>query len=396
MPVSVAHDAVVAGHICLDLTPRFPETASGDVGSLLAPGKLVAMDGIEISTGGAVSNTGIALSVMGAQTILMCKVGADGFGSIVRNLVRGYGSDSGVNTVDGAATSYTVILAPPGTDRIFLHDPGANDTFEARDIDYDLVARGRLFHFGYPPVMRRMYEKDGDELAEIFSRVKSSGVTTSLDMAMPGLDSPAGRANWRRILEKVLPHVDIFLPSLEEILLMLDRKRYTEINKVLGGHEIFDVIDLSLAESLSAELLDMGVRIAGIKCGKLGIHVHTGGATEIGGMGAAAPANVDEWAGRNLFAPAFSVAGVKSATGAGDSSIAGFLAALLRGDSVDRAVDMACLAGARTVQVYDALSGVVSMEEMASELASGPARVEIPSVPESWKHVEATGHWALG
>jgi hypothetical protein len=82
-----------------------------------------------------------------------------------------------------------VILAPPETDRIFLHDAGANDTFAADDVDYELVSHVKLFHFGYPPLMARMYERDGDELVSLFSRVKAAGVTTSLDMAMPGTGS---------------------------------------------------------------------------------------------------------------------------------------------------------------------------------------------------------------
>ncbi len=55
-------EAVVAGHICLDLTPKFGQSTE-ETGStisltdILAPGKIIQMDGIELSTGGAVANT---------------------------------------------------------------------------------------------------------------------------------------------------------------------------------------------------------------------------------------------------------------------------------------------------------------------------------------------------
>ena len=47
-----------------------------------------------------------------------------------------------------SGTSYSVVIAPPGTDRIFLHNPGANNTFRARDLDFAKIARADFFHFG--------------------------------------------------------------------------------------------------------------------------------------------------------------------------------------------------------------------------------------------------------
>jgi len=90
-----------------------------------------------------------------------------------------------------------------------------------------------LFHFGYPPLMERMYANDGIELATIFQRVKALGLTTSLDLSMPDPSSAAGRANWHAILGATLPYVDVFLPSAEEILLML--RRHTVVQVVVGS-----------------------------------------------------------------------------------------------------------------------------------------------------------------
>jgi sugar/nucleoside kinase (ribokinase family) len=82
-------EAVVAGHICLDLTPKFGQSTE-ETGStisltdILAPGKIIQMDGIELSTGGAVANTGIALSLMGIDASLMGLIGNDPVGTIVK------------------------------------------------------------------------------------------------------------------------------------------------------------------------------------------------------------------------------------------------------------------------------------------------------------------------
>ena len=42
-----------------------------------------------------------------------------------------------------------------GVDRVFLHDPGANDTFCAGDITEEMLDGIDHFHFGYPPLMKK-------------------------------------------------------------------------------------------------------------------------------------------------------------------------------------------------------------------------------------------------
>jgi sugar/nucleoside kinase (ribokinase family) len=116
------------------------------------------------------------------------------------------------------------VISPPGSDRRFLHHPGANDDFSAQDVSEEALQDAHLFHFGYPPLMANMYSNGGRQLLELFQRAKSHGLTTSLDMAYPDPESAAGRADWRAILHNVLPYVDIFVPSLEEILYMLWRQ----------------------------------------------------------------------------------------------------------------------------------------------------------------------------
>ena len=151
----------------------------------MIPGKLVNMEAASISTGGPVSNTGLALIKLGIDAKLMGKIGDDFFGQGVRTLLKDWHADDAMTVVNGEQTSYTLALAPPGIDRIFLHNPGANNTFRADDINYDFVAKARLFHLGYPPLMRALYSNDGAELVEIFRRAKEAGATTSIDMSLP-------------------------------------------------------------------------------------------------------------------------------------------------------------------------------------------------------------------
>ena len=128
------------------------------------------------------------------------------------------------------------MVAIPGIDRIFLHSPGANNTFCNADIPEEVLEDAALFHIGYPPVMRRLYEADGAELAAILRRMKEKNIATSLDMTNVDPNSEAGKLDWVKILENVLPYTDFFVPSFEELCFMLDRQRYVSQDQRPGEH----------------------------------------------------------------------------------------------------------------------------------------------------------------
>lgn len=229
--------AVVAGHICIDITPVFPDRPQPDVGSILTPGKLIHMQGVNVHTGGAVANTGLAMKKLGCDVSLMGKVGRDDFGALVLQALAQYGADQDMIVDAWASTSYSVVLAIPGIDRIFLHDSGANDCFTCANLDMEKVRRADLFHFGYPPLMKQFYRNDGRELETLLRTVKEAGVAVSLDLAAVDATSDAGQANWQRILERALPWVDFFVPSAEELCFMLDPLRYEDWVRRAAGRD---------------------------------------------------------------------------------------------------------------------------------------------------------------
>ena len=227
--------AVVAGHICIDLTPQFPGKAVGGIDEILTPGKLIHMENIDIHTGGAVANTGLAMKILGVDVKLMGKVGNDDLGRLILQNVEKYGVSEGMIISEYSATSYSIVLAVPGIDRIFLHHPGANDTFTYDDMDWQAIKEASLFHFGYPPLMKKLYKNQGAELVRVFKKVKELGVVTSLDMAAMDAESEAGKIDWCRILKCLLPYVDFFVPSVEELGFMLDRRLYSDcLNRLYG------------------------------------------------------------------------------------------------------------------------------------------------------------------
>jgi sugar/nucleoside kinase (ribokinase family) len=383
--------AVVAGHLCLDILPTLDHLGRGQFEALFRPGRLIQAGAAQFATGGPVSNTGLALHRLGVPTHLIAKVGSDPFGQIVRDVVSRYDPRlvEGIAVDARATTSYSVIISPPGTDRIFLHCPGANDTFAAADVAYDLVRKAALFHFGYPPLMARMYRQTGKELVEILATAKATGATTSLDMSFPDPSSESGRVDWRTIYRTVLPHVDLFLPSIEELLFTLRPRTFEQLS---SRGPLACQVEAAMLADLSLELLDMGAKIAVLKLGDRGLYLRTAGLDRLESLGRARPSELRPWAGREIWAPCFQV-DVAGTTGAGDATIAGFLAALLRGLAPEQAMVMAVAVGACNVEAADALSGLQTWEDTAGRVAAGWLRRDMGAPGVDWQKEGATGLW---
>jgi sugar/nucleoside kinase (ribokinase family) len=378
----------------LDLHPDLSGSEREPFEKIFVPGRLIEAGPITYSTGGAVSNTGLALDRLGITTKLVGKVGDDLFGQTLCQIITSYGE----NLTDGmiidvsADTSYSIIINYPGMDRIFLHYPGANDSFEARDVPFGLLERARLFHFGYPPLMRSTFLNDGVQLELIFRQAHQMGVTTSLDMAFPDPTSEAGQADWHSILKSVLPHVDIFMPSVEEILFMIRRQTYEEMCAANAGPNILPLISPQLLSDIAQELIEMGARIVGLKLGNRGLYLRTGDALLMKLTGRACPSNPDDWASKELWAPCFKIA-VAGTTGSGDATIAGFLAALLRGLSIEESLRLAVAVGACNVEAVDALSGIRSWETTRARVAAGWEQQTFDLDCRGWNLDEANGLW---
>jgi len=369
-------DVVAAGHICVDISPAFGRVSGATVGEILRPGKLLQVGPPAISTGGPVSNTGLALRRLGLNVSLMGKCGDDPFGEMLIELLRreAPGSEAGMSIVPGEKTSYTIVVSLPGIDRIFLHCPGSNDTFGPENVDAAIVGRARLFHFGYPPLMKRMYKSKGKELAQVMREASEAGAVTSLDLALPDPDSEAGRADWRAILSAALPHTDIFLPSLEELMFMLRRQRFDELTA--GEQSIADAFTADDVRGLADECLAMGAQIVVIKCGHVGAYLRTAASlVELGEM----LGHAEDWDDADIFEPTCRVETIVSTTGSGDSSIAGFLAALLRSEGPARCMAALTVVGAQNLSALDAVSGVRSWEETLKQLNAGPKKNAVPA-----------------
>jgi sugar/nucleoside kinase (ribokinase family) len=217
-------------------------------------------------------------------------------------------------------------------------------------------------------------------------RAHSSGATVSLDMSQPDRNAEPGRVDWRSILERALPFVDVFSPSIEEIVFMLDRPYFDAMQR---GDA---TVDGALLSRISGQLLNMGAAVVLLKLGDKGLYVRTSAdPARITAMGAGAPADPLDWTGRELLAPCF-VVHVAGTTGSGDCTIAGFLTGMIRGQSLQQSLTSALAVGASSVERADATSGVPDWEALQERIAAGWQRHPLQLDLKDWQ--SDAGMWS--
>ena len=369
--IKMKKKVIAAGHICLDITPVFLNHKVTDISSILRPGELIEMGKANVSTGGSVANTGLAMKILGADVTLIGKIGADEFGDMICSILKSYDVSDAMIRSQEQSTSYSVVLAVPGIDRIFLHNPGANMAFLASEVPDEVLAEASHFHFGYPTIMKSMYENDGAELVALFQKVKAAGLSTSLDLSSVDPDSDAGKANWYLILKNVMPYVDFFVPSIEEICFMLDKPRYEQWQKSAAGGDITEILTLEDIRPVAKLCMDLGAKVLLLKCGAPGLYYCTASKEVLAQVGSKCELDVDLWANKEGFEKSYKTDCVLSATGAGDTSIAAFLVGMLNGESPASCMQLAAATGACCVSAYDALSGLLPMDQLKEKIAGG-------------------------
>jgi sugar/nucleoside kinase (ribokinase family) len=283
---------------------------------------LGTFDHVEHHIGGCAVNTAVDLVRLGMKAAVSACIGGDGAGAFVRASLgeAGVATDGLVET-DAAATAYTFVMIGSDGRRRYLHHVGANAHFSDADVPSDLVSRARVLHMGGSLLMPAM---DGEPTARLLQRARERKVVTSMDTAYnPNVDS-------RAFIEPCLPHLDIFMPSVEEAQAITGE---TEPEAMLAWFERYDIPTV------------------GIKLGSDGCIIRADGELR-----------------RH---PAFSVP-VVDGSGAGDAFMAGFLYGVLSDWGTDRAARFANAAAAHCIQAIGCSAGVPSADQIARFLDERP------------------------
>ncbi len=301
---------VVAGHLCLDLVPELsavPRTGPGD---------LTQIGPLRLTPGGCVANTGGDLAALGAPVTVVGDVGDDALGGVLVRLLaeRGLRTEQ-VQRVAGESTSYTIVLEPPGRERTFWHNVGANAAFDGAAV---ALEGARLLHVGYPSLLPALIAAGGEPLVALLTRARAAGITTSMDLAV--LD-PADATDWPALLARILPLVDVITPSAVDV------------------RSALRLPPEALAAS-AERLVGLGTAVAMVTGGPGGLALRT--AERAGALFGRA------WADRAEFTPAPEVE-VRTTLGAGDAATAGLLYGLLAGRDPEAALDLAARTAATRV-----------------------------------------------
>ena len=194
-------DIAIAGEINLDLILYgLPE-------QIPAERELLA-SGFAITLGSSSAILAHNLAALGSRVGFVTKVGDDSFGELALERLRERGVDL-TRVAHGAKSGVTLIL-PHGPRRHILTYPGTISELRFEDLDLDYLASARHFHMSSLFLQRELLPR----APELFRRMKSAGLTTSLDTN----DDPDDR--WDSVLEEILPHVDILLPNEREAIKM--------------------------------------------------------------------------------------------------------------------------------------------------------------------------------
>ncbi len=304
------------------------------------------------------ANTGISLLRMDIETLFFGRIGKDEFGGILKGLLRSVPGASlhGLAESPGDGTSYTIVLNPPGADRAFLHFPGANLAFNGEEVSDEALEGAAVLHVGYPPLLPRLLEGEGEALARLLGRASDKNTLTSIDMVMIDPSGTSGGLEWAGILANFLPYTDFFMPGLEELEALLFPERFLERK----GDDPVDTYEEKEIEELADICLDLGARCVCLKMGKRGIFMKTG---------IAAPRGLGpSWKNLEIRMPAVPPERFEGTTGAGDAAAAGFIAGVLHGFGPEAALGAAVAAGSFAIEGRDATSGIPCWEKIVKRI----------------------------
>jgi sugar/nucleoside kinase (ribokinase family) len=294
-------DVIVFGNVTLDIicqtvndVPRYES---------------ISFDRVTVSPGGCGSNVAYGLAKLGVSTALVCRVGNDEAGMMVKNTWRKVGLDLRFLKVTKThTTAVSVGLIDSAAQPRFIHTPGANAILNSKDIEIAKYSKigAKILHIAGYFVLPGLL--DGI-LAKKLMEARREGIFTSLDTVL----SPRF---WKpEFLWPCLSELDTF---------MCNQKEATR----LTGEDT--------PEEAAEVLVNKGANTVIVKLGKEGCFIRDGIFRE------------------RIMAP---IVDVVDTTGAGDAFAAGYLASINRGNTEIEAVIAGNASGSKMVSSFGAIGG---------------------------------------
>ena len=286
------------------------------VDALPTPGELQFIDSSSMFVGGCASNASIALAKLGVPVSLCVKLGKDLFGHFVYDTCKEAGVDvSGCVMDENVQTTTSIVCVNSEGERSFLYNGGSTSAMTDKDIPDSLIADADIVFLAGALLTHGL---DGEPAAKMFEKAQKMGKFTVMDTAW----DPTGR--WMKGVEAALPHLDLFMPSIEEA------------QKIAGKEDFDDIADV---------FFEKGVKNVIIKAGKKGAYIREGGK-------------------KGYFAPTYLSVKPTDTTGAGDSFCAGFLAGLAQDFDFEKSAKLGNAVGTHCVMELGASTGIKPLAEI--------------------------------
>jgi sugar/nucleoside kinase (ribokinase family) len=313
------------------MSPRFDYTSMGFItfDALCRPvthippgGDTYFVEDYTLAVSGAAGSAVIVAAKHGLRARAVGGVGHDDMGDWVLMKLAQFGIDiSMMARCEGFTTSSSIVTTRPDGARPALHKRGATDGFYIDDSQIDDLLDTRILHVGGVGLMNRM---DQGRTEEIMAEAKRRGVITTLDVfASTPDDLPK--------VARLLPYTDYFLPSEEEA------------RALSGLHENRD---------LAQFLIDRGAGCVILTLGAEGAYYRNRDGTE-------------------AYTPAFMVE-VKCTCGCGDCFNGGFATGLIKGVSMQEAIQIAQASSAQNATGLGSQAGVKDYATTLAFIQSAP------------------------
>jgi sugar/nucleoside kinase (ribokinase family) len=305
-------DAAIFGLIVADLIAE-----PMDLRRPPAPGGLVHLNSLQLTTGGNVCNTGIAMATLGLNVAAAGMVGEDVLGKALIERMAAAGLDtSAVFTNSAAQTSATIVAVEPGGERCFFHAPGVTPLIDADVFRrcFPIFKQCRWVQIGYFGLLPTLTP----ELPRILKELREYAPETRI--AFDTVNPPASA----ELLWPILPFVDLFAPSRAEAMALTGETDPAAMTAAFHRH------------------MPASARVA-IKLDAEGCFVE------------------------QSIIPAYKV-DVVDTTGAGDTWFAGLLTGIIKGMPMSRAAQLANRAAADCCTAFGASAGARSFDDTLARL----------------------------
>lgn len=213
-------DITAVGEVLIDLT----QTGVSETGVPL----------FAANPGGAPANVAVAAARLGARTAFVGKVGRDGFGSYLRQVLEENRVDTAGLRTSGQPTTMAVVSVNGQGERDFRFLRGADSRLAPGEVDQAMVEDSRVLHFGSVSLTPGLSRN-----ATIFAarHAKRSGVLVSYD---PNYRAALWADQEQAIqwMTLPLPLVDVIKLSEEELPLLTGAEGLEEGSRLLAERGI--------------------------------------------------------------------------------------------------------------------------------------------------------------